>query len=142
MNLARRPKPIGLVVDTSALIAVLLNEPARAQIREALVGSKGTAVMSAAAVLESTMVMSSRKGPPGVELLDSFVTASDIITMPIDGSQIDAAREAWLRFGKGNHPAKLNFGDCFSYALAAHLEVPLLCIGDDFAQTDLRMALT
>jgi ribonuclease VapC len=120
---------------------VLLNEPTRDQIREALVRNKGTTVMSAATVLESMMVMSSRKGRPGVESLDSFITASDIITMPIDGSQIDAARAAWLRFGKGNHPAKLNFGDCFSYALAAHLEVPLLCIGNDFAQTDLRIAL-
>lgn len=141
MTLPRRPLAIELVVDTSALIAALLNEPTRDQILQVLQSKRGMSAISSASLLESAMVMASRKGPHGLDLLDEFVNAADIVAMPIDTQQLILAREAWLRFGRGNHPAQLNFGDCFSYALAAHCDVALLCTGNDFAQTDLSMAL-
>jgi ribonuclease VapC len=135
----RRPKPIDLVVDSSALIAVLFKEDLGERIHGTLSHLTGTAVTSAANVLECSMVLSGRLGAEHVGLLDEFLGAAEIIAMPIDSSQIEQARAAWARFGRGNHPARLNFGDCFTYALAAHLDVPLLCTGDDFARTDLTL---
>ncbi len=138
MSLVRRPTPVEMVVDSSALIAVLRDETSSAAIAAAL-SRPGRAVISAANMLEATMVATSRNGPAGDAALHALITAADVVVMPVDDQQLDGAIEAWRRFGRGNHLAQLNFGDCFAYALASHLEAPLLCVGDDFAQTDLPL---
>ena len=134
----RRVSPIDLSVDTSALVSVLLGEPARAQIIDALSTHRGL-VVSAASLLEASMVMSGRKGADGQAQLDDLCRDAGIITMPVDNLQLARAREAFAAFGKGRHPAALNFGDCFSHALATHFDVPLLCTGNDFVRTGLRV---
>ena len=136
MSLLSRPLPVDLAVDSSALLAILLDEPGRSAIEIALAGAGG-AVMGAPNLLEASMVALGRVGTGAADAFDDVVIASGIVCMPVDQSLIRLARTAFERFGKGRHPAALNFGDCFSYALAQHFEVPLLCTGDDFARTDL-----
>ena len=87
------------------------------------------------------MVMGGRYGPDGIVELNLLIEANDIEVVSWTSELADAAAEAFLRFGKGRHPAKLNFGDCMAYALAKSLDAPLLYKGDDFARTDIRSAL-
>lgn len=134
----RRPLPIEFVVDSSALIAIMLDEPQRAALADRL-SQPGRSVISAANVLEATMVASSRFGEAGYDALMGLVAVADMVVMPVDNEQLAGATLAWRRFGRSRHAAQLNFGDCFAYALAAHLEVPLMCVGDDFARTDLAL---
>ncbi len=136
MSSLARPAPVDLAVDSSALLAILLDEPGRSAIEGAL-ASAGGAVMTASNLLEASMVALGRVGTDAIDALDDVVIASGIVCMPVDQPLIRLARTAFERFGKGRHPAALNFGDCFSYALARHFDVPLLCTGDDFARTDL-----
>jgi ribonuclease VapC len=138
MRLPSRPLPIDLAVDTSALISILNEEPTSAAMEAALAASGGS-VISTASLLEAAMVASNRLGADGPAALDRVCASAGIITMPVDNLQLALAREAFAAFGKGRHPAALNFGDCFSYALATHFDVPLLCTGSDFSQTDLRV---
>lgn len=137
----QRPSSVDLAVDASALVSVLLGERQRAQIVDVLSTHRGL-VVSAASLLEASMVMLSRKGAAGQSLVDELCVDSGIITMPVDSHQLAGARDAFARFGKGHHRAGLNLGDCFSYALATHFDVPLLCTGDDFARTGLRVVPT
>ena len=134
----RRVAPVDLCVDTSALVSVLLGEPARAQIIDALSSNRGL-VVSAASLLEASMVMMGRKGADGQAQLNGLCRDAGVITMPVDDRQLALASDAFAAFGKGRHPAALNFGDCFSYALATHFDVPLLCTGNDFVRTGLRV---
>ncbi len=96
--------------------------------------------MSLASFLEATIVVESRVGTAKGRELDLLIDEADIELVPVSFDQAQAARRAWRRFGKGNHPARLNFGDCFAYALAETLDEPLLFKGDDFALTDIRPA--
>jgi ribonuclease VapC len=129
-----------MVVDTSAILVVLFEESEadaflhhlRAAVRP---------VLSAANWLELAIVVDGRKGPQWLPELDAFLEGLDVITVAVSLSQARIAREAYRRFGKGNHPAGLNFGDCFAYALAKERDLPLLFKGDDFPLTDLRPAL-
>lgn len=134
----RRVAPVDLSVDTSALVSVLLGEPARAQIIDVLSSNRGL-VVSAASLLEASMVMMGRKGADGQAQLNDLCRDAGIITMPVDDLQLALARDAFAAFGKGRHPAALNFGDCFSHALATHFDVPLLCTGNDFVRTGIRV---
>jgi len=84
------------------------------------------------------MILESRYGPDGVRDLDLFIAKAQVSLMPVDEEQADLARRAYRKFGKGRHPAGLNFGDCFSYALSRALELPLLFKGNDFSQTDVE----
>ena len=93
-------------------------------------------LLSAANLLEASIVVESRKGDAGGRELDLLVYRSSIEIVPVDQQQIELARAAWRRFGKGRHAAALNYGDCFAYALAKHRRVPLLFCGADFARTD------
>ncbi len=93
--------------------------------------------MSAATVVELGIVAESRRGTRGRSEIERFVNSMDVAA--VDGSMAQLALEAWRRFGKGRHRAGLNFGDCFTYALAAHTRLPILCVGDDFARTDARV---
>lgn len=138
MRLPPRPLPIDLAIDTSALISILNEEPTSAAMEAALSSSTG-AVISTASLLEAAMVASVRLGFDGPDALDRVCASAGIIAMPVDDLQLALARDAFIMFGKGRHPAALNFGDCFSYALATHFDVPLLCTGNDFVRTGIRV---
>ncbi len=128
-----------MIVDTSALLAVLFDEP-DAQHYARAIAEASHCRMSVANFLEAAMVVESRAGPIGGHELDLFLEAARIQLEPVTLAHAQAARRVWQRFGKGNHPAGLNFGDCFAYALAAAKGEPLLCKGDDFTLTDIALA--
>jgi len=127
------------VVDTSALLAILLEEPDALRFAQALHDADGLS-MSAPTWLEAAQVAAGRRGVQGYGQFDALVTCLAIEIVPCDEAMARVAYEAWLRFGKGRHPAALNFGDCFSYALAKLRGEPLLFKGDDFSKTDLMAA--
>jgi ribonuclease VapC len=129
-----------MVIDTSAIVAVLLNEATAARIAQ-LIETSSPRLVSAANLLETSIVIESRKGEPGGRELDLLLYRARIDIVPLDQDQAEIARIAWRRFGKGRHPAALNYGDCFAYALAKSRRLPLLYIGDDFSQTDIETAL-
>jgi ribonuclease VapC len=97
-------------------------------------------LLSVANLLEATIVIETRKGEPGGRDLDLLLYRAQIELVEVDQDQAEIARAAWRRFGKGRHPAALNYGDCFAYALAKSRHAPLLFVGDDFAQTDIERA--
>jgi ribonuclease VapC len=124
-----------MVVDTSALLAVLQDEAERRAFNEAIEAAD-SAAMSVASFVETSIVIETRHGAEGLRALDRFVDRAGIAIAGVDLEQGKVARDAFSRFGKGRHPAGLNFGDCFAYALAKVLGEPLLFKGDDFARTD------
>lgn len=124
-----------MVIDTSALVAILFNEPERREFNEAMEAAESR-VMSVATFVEVSMVIESRLGSEGLRDLDLFVERAGIELAAVDSEQAHVARRAFSRFGKGRHPAGLNYGDCFSYALATVRREPLLYKGEDFPQTD------
>jgi ribonuclease VapC len=126
-----------MVIDTSALLAVLRDEPERRRFNESIEAADSR-VMSAATFVEISIVLESRHGAEGLRDLDHFLDRAAIELAPVDVEQANVARAAFSRFGRGRHPAALNYGDCFSYALARVLGEPLLFKGDDFSQTDIR----
>ena len=132
--------PVDLVVDTSALVAILLNEPDGPLYFKRIASAQ--AVLSAVGKVETLMVMLSRAPDEGRERFDFTLERLGVGIVGIDDRLAEIAIAAFLHYGKGRHPAKLNFGDCFSYALAKRLNVPLLFKGDDFSQTDIRSAFT
>ena len=125
-----------MVIDTSALLAILQDEPERRSFNEAIEAAESR-VMSVANYVEVSIVVESRHGAEGLRELDRFVDRAGIELVGVDVGQGKIARDAFSRFGKGRHPAALNFGDCFAYALARILAQPLLFKGDDFVKTDL-----
>lgn len=126
-----------MVLDTSAVIAVLFREEERSHLVEAIARAASLA-MSAASVYEASIVAAAKKkDQAAAELVRDFVRALAIDVVAVDSDAADHATAAYLRFGKGHHPAALNFGDCFAYALAQARAEPLLFKGDDFAQTDI-----
>jgi ribonuclease VapC len=127
-----------VVIDTSALIALLGMEPEAARLAAAI-EADGTRLISAASLLEAAVVIESRYGPDGGRELDLLIAKAGLSVEPVTAQQAEIAREAWRRFGKGRHPAGLNFGDCFSYALARVTGEPLLFKGTDFPQTDVAV---
>ena len=129
-----------MVLDTSALLALLLDEPEAEQFRAA-VEEDMTRLVSAATLLETAVVIEARKGEPGGRELDSLIQKAEIVVVAVDAEQVSEARRAYRRFGKGRHRASLNFGDCFVYALAKTLDAPVLFKGNDFTLTDLKRAL-
>jgi ribonuclease VapC len=124
-----------MVIDTSAILAILLREPERRRFLEAIEAADSNR-MSVASFVESSIVIESRYGVEGLRDLDRFVARAGIELIPIDSEQGQLARSGFSRFGKGRHRAGLNYGDCFSYAAAISLGEPLLCNGDDFIHTD------
>ena len=127
-----------MIVDTSAVLAVLLRE-AEAHRLEALIAASSCR-MSVANILEASMVLEGRGGGAAGKALDDFLAVAEVEAAAVTTEQLEAARDAWRRYGKGNHPAALNFGDCFAYALAITTGEPLLFKGNDFAQTDVSAA--
>ncbi len=128
-----------MIIDTSAVVAILLAEPDAPRYERAI-STAWPRRMSMIALLETTMVIEGRSGPEAGNDLDQFLQEADIELTPVTPEQVEAARLAWRRFGKGHHPAALNFGDCFAYALASTTREPLLFKGEDFARTDVEAA--
>ena len=128
-----------MIVDTSAVLAVLSGEP-DAERYERAISAATHCRMSAASFLEAAMVLESRGGAGAGHQLDVFVERGPIELVSVTPEHAQAARRAWRRFGKGNHPAGLNFGDCFAYALAEAEREPLLYKGEDFSLTDIEAA--
>jgi ribonuclease VapC len=128
-----------VVVDTSAVAAILLQKPDAQRFADAIEASN-TAMMSAANVVECGTVMLYRKGRQGRGLLTVFLRRSGIVIVPVTEPHVAAALDAYERYGKGISRPGLNFGDCFAYALAKTTDQPLLFKGGDFAKTDIAPA--
>ncbi|MFW5729198.1 MAG: type II toxin-antitoxin system VapC family toxin [bacterium] len=129
-----------IAVDTSAILAILCNEEESHRFNEILAADDNT-VMSAANYAEAGIVLQKRYGPAGLHYLLLLVTRARIAIEPVDAEQAEAAIRAYAAFGKGNHEAGLNFGDCFAYALARQREIPLLFRGEDFGRCDVTPAV-
>lgn len=127
-----------MVIDSSAVLAIFLGEPERKQFLDLILQS-AKRLISAASVLETGIVLESKRGESTGREFDLFVVRTNLEIVPVDSEQIEIARSAWRKFGKGRHPAALNFGDCFSYALAKFSGEPLLAKGQDFTSTDLEL---
>ncbi len=127
-----------MVIDTSALLAMFFAEPERKRFLE-LITQAETRLISVANSLETGIVLEARRGEAAGREFDLFLIRAQIDVVPVDPEQIEIARAAWRKYGKGRHPAALNFGDCFAYALARTSGEPLLAKGADFVQTDLLM---
>lgn len=125
-----------MVIDTSALVAMLTDEPGAPDF-EAAVEVDPVRLMSTASYLEAAIVIETRFGESGGRELDLWLHRAGVNLVAVDADQADAARAAYRRFGKGRHRAGLNYGDCFAYALAKTSGQPLLFKGDDFAHTDI-----
>lgn len=124
-----------MVIDTSALAAIFFREPERQTFVDTVLADVRPLV-SAATILETGMVVEGRQGEAAGREFDLFVVRAALHIVPFDAEQAEIARSAWRKYGKGRHPAGLNFGDCFSYALAKSTGEPLLAKGTDFASTD------
>lgn len=124
-----------MVIDTSALIAILLGEPEAEALARAIAGDPKR-VTSAFTALETGIVIEAKKGEAGGRELDLLLHHARIEIVAMNSDQYETARTAWRTYGKGRHPAGLNIGDCCSYALAKYSGEPLLFKGNDFAQTD------
>jgi len=128
-----------MVIDTSAIVAVLQEEPETGRFLARLEADP-TRLMSAASYLEAAIVIEDRFGYDGIRDLKLFLHEAGIDIEPVTFDQAELAREAYRRYGRGNHPAALNYGDCFAYALAKATREPLLFKGDDFSRTDVAPA--
>ncbi len=129
-----------MVIDTSALVAILFDEPERPMLAEAIV-AEPRRLISAATLLEASIVVEARRGEAAGRELDLLIHRIGGDVVAVTEPQVELARAAWRRYGRGRHAAALNYGDCFSYALARHAGEPLLFKGDDFAHTDVVSAL-
>ncbi len=129
-----------IVIDSSAIVAVFLKEPGFAQLLGVMRDSHRPHV-SAANLLEVLMVLDGCSGTDNRGLMQRWLDRLDIAIEPVTARQVWLAHDAFRRFGRGFHPAHLNYGDCFAYALARELDMPLLFKGDDFPLTDIRPAI-
>jgi len=130
-----------VILDTSAIIAILFLEPETRRFND-LIAKAGDCRISAANYLEAAIVLDAARNPIVSRRLDEFLREGGIAIEPVSEAQAKIAREAYRDFGRGSgHPARLNFGDCFAYALAKDTGQPLLFKGDDFSQTDVSSAL-
>lgn len=128
-----------MIVDSSAVLAILFGE-ADARRHASAIMAAYPCRMSVANVLEASIALERRGGATAAHDLDALLERAEIELVPVTVEHLEAARRAWRRFGKGNHPAALNFGDCFAYALARATGEPLLFKGGDFSQTDIEAA--
>jgi ribonuclease VapC len=129
-----------MVLDSSAILAILLNEPDAAAMRAAF-DSDENRLLSAANLLEVSLVIESRKGEAAGRELDRLIDRAGIAIIAVDADQVEEARRAWRRFGRGRHEAGLNYGDLFAYALSRTTGEPLLFKGNDFRRTDVARVI-
>jgi len=127
-----------MVIDTSAVVAILFREPQQKYFIQ-LIHDAELRLMSAASVLETSTVVEASFGEIGGRDFDLFLSEAEVNVVSVDREQVEIARSAWRKYGKGRHRAALNFGDCFVYALAKTTGEPILAKGNDFALTDIQM---
>jgi ribonuclease VapC len=128
-----------MVIDASAIVAIAFNEPEAKSFREWIADDQ-VCLISAATVFEAAMIIETRLGEPGGAKLDLWLHKADVEIVAVTADHGDQGRRAWGRYRQGCHPAGLNFGDCFSYAIAALTREPLLFKGQDFSKTDILVA--
>ena len=128
-----------MILDSSAVVAVVFREPGWEQLLQRMESSPRLAI-GAATLVETTIVLSARLKRDARGLMARFLQEAGIVVSSLTEAHYGLALDAWLRFGKGRHPAALNFGDCLSYATARLAGEALLCVGDDFPRTDLDLA--
>ena len=128
-----------MILDSSALVAVVFQEPGCEDLLEKIFAASAVAI-GGPTLAEAAIVVSARLGMDGRALLSRLLGEGGIETLPFGQAHFGAAVGAWLRFGRGRHEAALNFGDCLAYATARVAGRPLLCVGDDFRLTDLPLA--
>ncbi len=128
-----------MIIDSSAVIAILLKEPGYERVRGRLAAAQNAGI-GAPTVVESSLVLCSRLGHAGKTLLARFLQEAEIEIAEFTADHWTVAADAFIAFGKGRHRAGLNFGDCMTYAVAKLAGEPLLCLGDDFPATDLELA--
>jgi ribonuclease VapC len=126
-----------IVVDSSALLAIFFDEPEAGAFAAAIVSADG-AKLGAPNLLEASMIVENRMGEMGCRELDALIAGLGVEVVGLESNHITAGRIAFRRYGKGRHPAALNFGDCCAYALAKTLDAPLLFKGNDFVRTDIK----
>ena len=128
-----------MVVDTSVVVAILTGEPEGVRLAQVL--DEATSLqISVASILEISMVIESRYGDAARKTFEAWLESTPVEAIVVNRTQVEAARDGFRRFGKGRHPAALNFGDCFSYGLARTLGESLLFRGNDFVKTDVQVA--
>lgn len=127
-----------MILDSSAIVALFFKEPGYESLQHKLVDAEVLAI-SAATLVETAIVLSARLKTDARGSLARFIEENGVIVIPFTEGHYGIAVTAWLKYGKGRHPAALNFGDCLAYATAKAAEMPLLCVGDDFPQTDLML---
>jgi ribonuclease VapC len=128
-----------LILDSSAILAAMLAEPSAGQVLERLDAAFSIGIASPTLV-EAAIVLSSRLGKDSRPRLNEFLREAEVEIVPFGPGHVDAAIDAFMRYGKGRHPASLNFGDCLTYAAAAVAALPLLFTGNDFSKTDIEAA--
>ncbi len=128
-----------MILDSSSVVAVVMQEPGYQTVLERLTGAARLAI-GTPTLTESAIVLSVRLGADARGLLARLLTEGSIVTIPFTDAHFGVALDAWWRFGKGRHAAALNFGDCMAYAVARVADEPLLCTGDDFPRTNLELA--
>jgi ribonuclease VapC len=128
-----------VILDTSAVVAIALREPGFEILKQKLARDPAVGI-GIPTLTETGIVLSARMRQDARGLLARFMQVASIATIPFGDAHYAAAVEAWLRYGKGRHPAALNFGDCLAYATAKAADQPLLCVGEDFSKTDLELA--
>jgi ribonuclease VapC len=124
-----------MILDTSAVVAIVMKEPGYEELLSKM--ASGNPAIGTATLAETAIVLSARLARDARSLLSRLVSEASIAVVPFGEAHYSAAVDAWLRYGKGKHPAALNFGDCLSYAVARLADEPLLFVGDDFARTDI-----
>jgi ribonuclease VapC len=128
-----------MIVDSSAIVAIFFQEPGFEALMDKLANA-GEIGIGAPTLVECSIVLSARLGRDARGLLARFLKEVNLVVVPFTEAHYETAVSAWLKYGKGRHPAQLNFGDCMAYATAKLAGLPLLCVGDDFGQTDLLLA--
>ena len=128
-----------MILDSSVIVSIFFKEPGWADVFEKIMAAKGAGI-GTPTLVESGIVITARQGHDGKRLLSRFIQEFGVAVVPFGETHWQVAIDAYRRFGKGRHPASLNFGDCMSYATAHRSQQPLLCVGDDFPRTDLEMA--
>jgi ribonuclease VapC len=129
-----------MILDSSAVLAILFHESDAKRYADAIEATEVRRI-SAPTYVELSIVVESQNGPSGLHDLEHFIRQAAIVVEPFTAEQAHLAQRGWSNYGRGQHPAKLNFGDCFSYALAKSLDEPLLFKGGDFSKTDVEPAI-
>ena len=128
-----------MIVDSSAVVAVLNKELGYEELKQKMLEADALAI-GAPTLVECMIVMGRAEGEDGITALFRLLRRVGIVILPFDEPHVDAATEAFIDYGKGRHPARLNYGDCMTYATARRADRPLLFAGEDFAQTDIQAA--